>query len=488
MKMIDKALTFDDILLLPGHSTVTPNSVSLQTKVTRQIALNIPVMSAAMDTVTDSRLAIAMAQEGGIGVIHKNASQEQQALEVKRVKKFESGVISDPITVPPDYLVRDLLPLAQAQGISGVPVVKDQQLVGIVTRRDWRFETCLEQPVKNIMTPKERLVTVSEQATQEEVITLLQKHRLEKLLMVNDAFELKGLITVKDIQKAKDYPLACKDEKGRLRVAAAVGTSEDNIERAHLLVQAGADILVVDTAHGHAQSVIDFVQRLRNTYPDVSLIAGNIATKEAALALVEAGVDGVKVGIGPGSICTTRVVTGVGVPQVTAIMNVFEALKGSDIPLIADGGIRYSGDVAKAIAAGAQTVMLGGVLAGTEEAPGETLLYQGRAYKSYRGMGSLGAMAQAKGARERYFQGEENNHEKLVPEGVEGRVPYKGLLKDVIYQLMGGLRSSMGYVGAETISQMTEKAQCVQVTSASMREGHVHDVTLTKEPPNYQRG
>lgn len=488
MKMIDKALTFDDILLLPGHSMVTPNSVSLQTKITRDISLNIPLISAAMDTVTDSRLAIAMAQEGGLGVIHKNLSEQAQADEVKRVKKFESGVISDPITVSPDCLVRDLLDLVKSQGISGVPVVDNEQLVGIVTRRDWRFETYLEQPVKNIMTPKDRLITVQENTSHDEVIALLQKHRLEKLLIVNALFELKGLITVKDIQKAKDYPLACKDEQGRLRVAAAIGTSQDNFERAEGLVEAGVDILVVDTAHGHSQSVIDSVHYLRKKYPTVSLIAGNIATKDAALALVEAGVDAVKVGIGPGSICTTRVVTGVGVPQVTAIMEVFDALKGSNIPVIADGGIRYSGDLAKAIAAGASTVMLGSVLAGTEEAPGETILYKGRAYKSYRGMGSLGAMASAKGARERYFQGDEKNHQKLVPEGVEGRVPYKGLLKDVVYQMIGGLRSSMGYVGAETIPEMTAKARCVQVTPASVQEGHVHDVTLTKEPPNYQRG
>jgi IMP dehydrogenase len=487
MQIIQEALTFDDVLLVPAHSTVLPREVSMQTKLTRGISLNIPLISAAMDTVTEARLAIAIAQEGGIGIIHKNMTIEQQANEVHRVKKYETGVIKDPITVAPNVSIREVLALTQANKISGVPVVDGDELVGIVTSRDLRFETRFNEPVSSVMTPKERLITVQENADRKEVLALLHKHRIEKVLVVNEAFHLRGLITVKDIQKAKDYPNACKDEQERLRVGAAVGTGYDTEERVTALVEAGVDVIIVDTAHGHSQGVLDRVRWAKQKYPDLQVIGGNIATAAAALALVEAGADGVKVGIGPGSICTTRIVAGVGVPQITAVSNVADALKGTGVPLIADGGIRYSGDVAKALAAGAYAIMLGGMFAGTEEAPGEVELFQGRSYKSYRGMGSLGAMSQAQGSSDRYFQEESaDTVEKLVPEGIEGRVPYKGSLLAVIHQLLGGIRASMGYTGCETIEIMHEKAQFVRVTSAGMRESHVHDVTITKEAPNYR--
>ncbi len=486
MQIIQEALTFDDVLLVPAHSTVLPRDVELKTRLTRDITLNIPLVSAAMDTVTEARLAIAIAQEGGIGIIHKNMTIEQQAREVRHVKKYESGVIKDPITVSPNVSIRDVIKLTRAKNISGVPVVNGDELVGIVTSRDLRFETRFDEPVSKVMTPKERLVTVIENTDRKEVIALLHKHRIEKVLVVNDSFHLRGMITVKDIQKAKDYPLACKDEQERLRVGAAVGTGNDTEERVGALVEAGVDVIVVDTAHGHSAGVLDRVRWVKQTYPFVQVIGGNIATAAAALALVEAGADGVKVGIGPGSICTTRIIAGVGVPQITAVSNVADALKGTGVPLIADGGIRYSGDVAKALAAGAYAVMLGGLFAGTEEAPGEVELYQGRSYKSYRGMGSLGAMAQQQGSSDRYFQEETDSVEKLVPEGIEGRVPYKGSLLAVIHQLLGGIRASMGYTGSQTISIMHEKAQFVRVTSAGMRESHVHDVAITKEAPNYR--
>ncbi len=486
MQIIQEALTFDDVLLVPAHSVVLPREVELTTQLTRKITLNIPLVSAAMDTVTEARLAIAIAQEGGIGIIHKNMTAEQQAREVRHVKKYESGVIKDPITVGPDVSIRDVIKLTRAKNISGVPVVNGDELVGIVTSRDLRFETRFDEPVSKVMTPKERLVTVNENADRKEAIALLHKHRIEKVLVVNDDFHLCGMITVKDIQKAKDYPLACKDEQERLRVGAAVGTGADTEERVAALVAAGVDVIVVDTAHGHSQGVLDRVRWVKQTYPSVQVIGGNIATAAGALALVEAGADGVKVGIGPGSICTTRIVAGVGVPQITAVSNVAEALKGTGVPLIADGGIRYSGDVAKALAAGAYAVMLGGLFAGTEEAPGEVELYQGRSYKSYRGMGSLGAMGQLQGSSDRYFQEETDSVEKLVPEGIEGRVPYKGSLLAVIHQLLGGIRASMGYTGNQTIELLHDNAQFVRVTSAGMRESHVHDVTITKEAPNYR--
>ncbi len=486
MQIIQEALTFDDVLLVPAHSTVLPREVSIKTRLTRTINLNIPLCSAAMDTVTEARLAIAMAQEGGIGIIHKNMSAEQQALEVERVKKYESGVIKDPITVSPDISIREVIKLTRAKKISGVPVVDGDDLVGIVTSRDLRFETRFDEPISSVMTPKERLVTVKENASQQEAIALLHKHRIEKVLVVNDNFHLRGLITVKDIQKAKDYPLASKDEQERLRVGAAVGTGHGTEDRVEALVAAGVDVIIVDTAHGHSQGVIDRVRWVKRSFSQVQVIGGNIATAPAAKALVEAGADGVKVGIGPGSICTTRIVAGVGVPQITAVSNVAEALKKSGIPLIADGGIRYSGDVAKALAAGAHAVMLGGLFAGTEEAPGEVELYQGRSYKSYRGMGSLGAMSQTQGSSDRYFQDETDSVEKLVPEGIEGRVPYKGSLVAVIHQLLGGVRASMGYTGAASIKDLHDKAQFVRVTSAGMRESHVHDVAITKEAPNYR--
>ncbi len=483
--VVKESLTFDDLLLVPSASSILPRDVDTSTKLTKNISLNIPIISAAMDTVTESRTAICMAQEGGIGIIHKNMTIEQQAREVRHVKKHESGVIKDPITVSPNASVRDVIQLTRAKNISGVPVVNGDELVGIVTSRDLRFETRLDESVSNVMTPKERLVTINENADRKDAIALLHKYRIEKVLVVDDAFNLRGMITVKDIQKAKDYPLACKDEQERLRVGAAVGTGAGTEERVAALVAAGVDVIIVDTAHGHSQGVLDRVRWVKQNYPQVQVIGGNIATAEAALALVEAGADGVKVGIGPGSICTTRIVAGVGVPQITAVSNVADALKGTGVPLIADGGIRYSGDVAKALAAGAYSVMLGGLFAGTEEAPGEVELFQGRSYKSYRGMGSLGAMAQQQGSSDRYFQ-ETDATEKLVPEGIEGRVPYKGSLLAVVHQLLGGIRASMGYTGSQTIQILHEKAQFVRVTSAGMRESHVHDVTITKEAPNYR--
>ncbi|MDX5333715.1 MAG: IMP dehydrogenase [Gammaproteobacteria bacterium] len=484
MRIVQEALTFDDVLLLPAHSTVLPKDVDLKTRLTRDIELNIPLLSSAMDTVTEARLAIAMAQEGGIGIIHKNLSISQQADQVRLVKKYESGVIKDPITVAPTTTVREVMEITRAANISGVPVVDGKDLVGIVTSRDLRFETGYDKPVSSIMTPKDRLVTVQEGASKKEVRELLHKHRIEKVLVVNGNFELRGMITVKDIQKSSDYPRACKDDQGRLRVGAAVGTGQGTEERVTALVEAGVDAIVVDTAHGHSQGVLDRVAWVKKHFPDVQVIGGNIATAAAARALVDAGADGVKVGIGPGSICTTRVVAGVGVPQVTAISNVSAELQGSGVPLIADGGIRFSGDLSKAIAAGAHAVMIGGLFAGTEEAPGEVELYQGRSYKSYRGMGSLGAMAQ--GSSDRYFQESTNAVDKLVPEGIEGRVPYKGTIVAIIHQLLGGLRSSMGYVGCASIEEMRSKPEFVRITGAGMRESHVHDVTITKEAPNYR--
>ena len=485
MQIIQEALTFDDVLLIPAHSTVLPRDVQLTTQLTRNITLNIPLVSAAMDTVTEARLAIAIAQEGGIGIIHKNMTIEQQAREVLRVKKYESGVIKDPITVSPNATVREVMELTRAKNISGVPVVDGEALVGIVTSRDLRFETRLDESITSVMTPKERLVTVNESASYKEAIALLHKHRIEKVLVVNGDFHLRGMITVKDIQKAKDNPHACKDEQERLRVGAAVGTGAETEERVRALVEAGVDVIIVDTAHGHSQGVLDRVRWVKQNFPKLQVIGGNIATAAAAKALVEAGADGVKVGIGPGSICTTRIVAGVGVPQITAVSNVAAALKGTGVPLIADGGIRYSGDVAKALAAGAHAVMLGGLFAGTEEAPGEVELFQGRSYKSYRGMGSLGAMSQQQGSSDRYFQEATDLVEKLVPEGIEGRVPYTGSVLAIIHQLLGGIRSSMGYTGNPTIDELHDKSQFVRVTSAGMRESHVHDVTITKEAPNY---
>ena len=485
MQIIQEALTFDDVLLVPAHSTMLPRDVELKTQLTRTITLNIPLVSAAMDTVTEARLAIAIAQEGGIGIIHKNMTVEQQVREVLRVKKYESGIIKDPITVSPNVTVREVMELTRAKNISGVPVVNGEELVGIVTSRDLRFETRLDECISSIMTPKERLITINEFASHKDAIALLHQHRIEKVLVVNNDFLLRGMITVKDIQKAKDNPLASKDELERLRVGAAVGTGAGTDDRVDALVSAGVDVIIVDTAHGHSQGVLDRVHWVKQNYPQVQVIGGNIATASAAKALVKAGADGVKVGIGPGSICTTRIVAGVGVPQISAVSNVAAALKGSGVPLIADGGIRYSGDVAKALAAGAHSVMLGGLFAGTEEAPGEVELFQGRSYKSYRGMGSLGAMSQQQGSSDRYFQEETDQVEKLVPEGIEGRVPYKGSVVAIIHQLLGGIRSSMGYTGNETIAEMHENAQFVRVTNAGMRESHVHDVTITKEAPNY---
>lgn len=483
MRVIQRALTFDDVLLVPAHSSVLPRDVSLQTRLTRKISLNMPLVSAAMDTVTEGRLAIALAQEGGIGIVHKNLTPKAQAAEVAKVKRFESGILKDPITVPPTMSVRDVVGLARLHKISGFPVLEGSRVVGVVTNRDLRFETNLDQPVRNIMTPAERLVTVKEGATVEEGKSLIHKHRLERVLVVNDAFELRGLITVKDIIKTTEHPYACKDPMGRLRVGAAIGVGAGTEERAVLLAEAGVDVIVVDTAHGHSQGVLDRVMWVKKNFPSIEVIGGNIATAEAARALVDHGADGVKVGIGPGSICTTRIVAGVGVPQITAIQMVSEALEGTDVPLIADGGIRYSGDICKAIAAGGHCVMLGGLFAGTEEAPGEVELFQGRSYKSYRGMGSIGAMAD--GAADRYFQDSSANVDKLVPEGIEGRVPYKGSVLAVIHQLMGGLRSSMGYLGCPTIRDMHERASFVEITSAGVRESHVHDVQITKEAPNY---
>ncbi|MCK5715138.1 MAG: IMP dehydrogenase [Nitrosomonadaceae bacterium] len=483
MRLVQKALTFDDVLLLPAHSVVLPRNVNLSTQLTRTISLNIPLVSAAMDTVTEAMLAITLAQEGGIGIIHKNMSAESQAVHVAKVKRFESGIVKDPITIPPHMTVREVLNLTRQHKISGLPVVEGSMVVGIVTNRDLRFETNLDQPIKNIMVPKDRLVTVKEGTTREEAMALLHKYRLERVLVVNTNFELRGLITVKDITKTSEHPDACKDDLGRLRVGAAIGVGEGSDERAEALAEAGVDVIVVDTAHGHTQGVLDQILWIKKHLPHIQVIGGNIATAAAAKALADHGADGVKVGIGPGSICTTRIVAGVGVPQITAIQNVSTALNGTGIPMIADGGIRYSGDVTKAIAAGANSVMLGGLFAGTEESPGEIELFQGRSYKTYRGMGSLSAMQQ--GSSDRYFQDTEQNADKLVPEGVEGRVPFKGSMISVIHQLMGGIRSGMGYLGCETIDAMHTKAEFVEITSAGIRESHVHNVQITKESPNY---
>jgi IMP dehydrogenase len=485
LPIIQKALTFDDVLLVPAHSTILPKEVSLKTRLTRSIELNMPLLSAAMDTVTEARLAIAIAQEGGIGIIHKNMTISAQAEQVRKVKKFESGMVRDPITVPPSLTVKELLELMTKYNFSGVPVVEGEQLIGIVTSRDIRFETNLALPVLNVMTPKERLVTVREGASREEVRSLLHKHRIEKLLVVNEAFCLRGLITVKDIQKAKENPFASKDPAEQLRVGAAVGVGEGTEERVGALVDAGVDVIIVDTAHGHAEGVLARVKWIKTHYSQVEVIGGNIATADAAKALAAAGADAVKVGIGPGSICTTRIVTGVGVPQITAIANVAEGLNG-EIPIIADGGIRFSGDVCKALAAGAATVMLGGMFAGSEESPGEIELYQGRTYKSYRGMGSIGAMSQTQGSSDRYFQDILQGADKLVPEGIEGRVPYKGPIQTIIQQILGGLRSCMGYTGCGSIELLHKKAEFVEVSHAGMRESHVHDVSITKQAPNYQ--
>lgn len=484
MRLTKQALTFDDVLLEPAHSNVVPREVSLATQLTKNITLNIPLVSAAMDTVTEANLAIALAEQGGIGIIHKNMSPESQADHVKKVKRFESGVVNDPITINPNMSVDEVIQITRKHKISGLPVIDNNKVVGIVTNRDLRFEDNLSQPIKNVMTPRERLVTVSEGASKDEVMRLLHQHRLERLLVIDANDHLRGLITVKDIQKSSDHPFACKDSDERLRVGAAVGTGEDTEQRVELLISAGVDLIVVDTAHGHSKGVLDRVKWIKKHFPATDVIGGNIATGDAAQALIDHGADAVKVGIGPGSICTTRIVAGVGVPQVTAIANVAEVLGKKNIPFIADGGIRYSGDIAKAVAAGASSVMLGSMFAGTEEAPGEVELYQGRSYKSYRGMGSIGAMQ--KGSSDRYFQDDENNAEKLVPEGIEGRVPYKGPVLNVIHQLMGGLRASMGYVGVKTIAEMHKKATFVQITNAGIRESHVHDVQITKEAPNYR--
>ncbi len=486
MRILEEALTFDDVLLVPAYSEILPREVDLSTCVTRKIRLNVPLLSAAMDTVTEARLAITIAQEGGIGIIHKSMTIDAQALEVGRVKKFESGVIKDPITVSPTMTIRQVLDLTRSRGISGVPVVVGNRAVGIVTHRDLRFEQKLDAPVSSVMTPQERLVTVRENAPKEEVLALLHKHRIEKVLVINADHELVGMITVKDFQKATEFPRACKDDGGRLRVGAAVGTTPDTLDRVAALREAGADLIVVDTAHGHHRGIITTVERIKAKWPDAQVIAGNIATAEAALALVAAGADAVKVGIGPGSICTTRIVAGVGVPQITAVANVAEALADTDIPVISDGGIRYSGDIAKAIVAGAHAVMLGSLFAGTEESPGEVELYQGASYKSYRGMGSLGAMAERTGSADRYFQDAATALEKLVPEGVEGRVPYKGSLVQILVQLTGGLRAAMGYTGSHNITEMRTRPTFVRITNAGVRESHVHDVSITKEAPNYR--
>jgi len=486
LRIAEEALTFDDVLLLPAHSTVLPKSVSLETNLTRSIALNIPLVSSAMDTVTDARLAIAMAQEGGLGVIHKSMSIEKQAREVRLVKKYESGVVKDPFTIEVTATIRDLIALMKENDISGMPVLDNTGLVGIVTSRDVRFEANLDATVETIMTSKDKLVTVGEDFELDEVKELLHRHRIEKILVVNGGFDLKGLITLKDIRKSEDYPNACKDELGRLRSAAAVGTGADVDDRVSAIVEAGVDVIVVDTAHGHHQGVLDQVKAIKSKYSFIPVIGGNIATAEAAKALVNAGVDAIKVGIGPGSICTTRIVTGVGVPQITAVANVVEAVKGSEVCVISDGGIRYSGDIAKVIAAGAHVVMVGSLLAGSEEAPGEVELYQGRSYKAYRGMGSMGAMSHSQGSSDRYFQDIESGTEKLVPEGIEGRVPYKGPMSAIVLQLMGGLRSSMGYTGCKDIAEMRTKTQFVKITASGMSESHVHDVSITKEAPNYR--
>lgn len=486
MRIIHEALTFDDVLLEPAYSEILPREVDLRTKLTRSLTLNIPIVSAAMDTVTEARLAITLAQEGGIGIIHKNMPPREQARQVRRVKKFESGIITDPITVSPTATIQEVIELTRAKSISGVPVVDGEDLVGIVTHRDLRFETQLDAPVSAVMTPKERLVTVREGASKDEVLTLLHRHRIEKVLVVDDRFRLRGMITAKDFQKAKDYPTACKDENGALRVGAAVGTGFDTEERVAGLVEAGVDVIVVDTAHGHSRGVLERLREIKRDYPDLQLMAGNIVTGEAARALVEAGADAVKVGIGPGTICTTRVVAGVGVPQVTAVAEVAAALEGTGVPIVSDGGIRYSGDIAKAIVAGANTTMIGSLFAGTEESPGEVELYQGRSYKSYRGMGSLGAMSQSHGSSDRYFQDASEELQKLVPEGIEGRVPYKGTLIAIVHQLIGGLRAAMGYTGCGDIGEMRTKPRFVRITNAGRRESHVHDVAITKEAPNYR--
>lgn len=485
MRVVQKALTFDDVSLIPAHSTVLPREVSLRTKLTSGITLNIPIVSAAMDTVTEARLAIAIAQEGGIGIIHKNMSPKAQATEVTKVKRFESGIVKDPITISPDMKVRDVIKLTQQHRISGLPVISSGgRVVGIVTNRDLRFETKLDQPVRNIMTPRERLVTVGEGAPREQAMALMHQHRLERVLVVNKRFELRGLVTVKDILKSTEHPNACKDRMGSLRVGAAIGVGEGTEERAEALIEAGADVIVVDTAHGHSRNVLERVRWVKRKFPKTQVIGGNIATAAAAKALVDNGADGVKVGIGPGSICTTRIVAGVGVPQITAVANVAKGLARTGVPVIADGGIRYSGDMAKAIAAGAHAVMIGSLFAGTEESPGDIELFQGRSYKTYRGMGSLGAMQQ--GAADRYFQDAEPDTEKLVPEGVEGRVPYKGQLSPLVQQLIGGLRASMGYLGCSSVEQVRTKAEFVEITMAGVRESHVHDVQIVKEAPNYR--
>src|SRR6516162_4644052 len=486
MRILEEALTFDDVLLVPAYSEILPREVDLSTRVTRRIRLNVPILSAAMDTVTEARLAITIAQEGGMGIIHKSMTIDAQAREVGRVKKFESGVIKDPITVSPNMSIREVLELTRSRGISGVPVVVGKKAVGIVTHRDLRFEDRLEAPVSTVMTPKERLVTVREEAPKDEVLALLHKHRIEKLLVVNAAHELVGMITVKDFQKANEFPRACKDDGGRLRVGAAVGTTPDTLDRVAALREAGVDLVVVDTAHGHSRGVLDTVKRIKAEWGDSQVIAGNIGPPGAARALVAAGADAVKVGIGPGSICTTRVVAGVGVPQISAVANVATALKDTEVPVISDGGIRFSGDIAKAIVAGAHAVMIGGLFAGTEESPGEVELYQGASYKSYRGMGSLGAMADRFGSADRYFQDTTTELEKLVPEGVEGRVPYKGSIVTILQQLAGGMRAAMGYTGSQNIEAMRTRPSFVRITSAGIRESHVHDVSITKEAPNYR--
>ena len=488
LRIAQEALTFDDVLLIPGYSEVLPKDVSLKTRITKDIELNLPLVSAAMDTVTEHRMAIALAQEGGIAIVHKNLSVEEQAAEVRRVKKYESGIVRDPVTINPEASVRELVNLTASHNISGVPVVQGDDLVGIVTSRDVRFVKDFEQSVADIMTPKERLVTVEEGASAGQVRKLLHEHRIEKVLMVNAEFELRGMITVTDIDKATAYPNACKDDQGRLRVGAAVGTGADTSDRVTALVEAGVDVIVVDTAHGHSKGVIDRVRWVKENFPQVQVIGGNIATAEAAIALAKAGADGVKVGIGPGSICTTRIISGVGVPQISAVANVAAAMAEYDVPVIADGGVRFSGDIAKAIAAGASVIMVGGLLAGTDEAPGEVVLFQGRSFKSYRGMGSLGAMAQSQGSSDRYFQDAKDGVEKLVPEGIEGRVPCKGPMVAVVHQMMGGLRSSMGYTGSADIEEMRTKTQFSRITGAGIRESHVHDVTITKEAPNYHAG
>src|SRR5437762_727028 len=486
MRILEEALTFDDVLLVPAYSEILPREVDLSARVPRGIRRNVPLLSAAMDTVTEARLAIAIAQEGGIGVIHKSMSIEAQAREVGRVKKFESGVIRDPITVSPDMSIREVLDLTRSRGISGVPVVVGRKAVGIVTHRDLRFEDRFEAPVSTVMTPKERLVTVREDAPEEEVLRHLHTHRIEKLLVVNGAHHLVGMITVKDFQKAHEFPRACKDGSGRLRVGAAVGTTPDTLDRVAALREAGVDLVVVDTAHGHSKGVLDTVKRIKARWAETQVIAGNIPTAEAARALVDAGADAVKVGIGPGSICTTRVVAGVGVPQISAVANIAQALRDADVPVISDGGIRFSGDIAKAIVAGAHAVMIGGLFAGTEESPGEVELYQGASYKSYRGMGSLGAMGERHGSADRYLQDAATELEKLVPEGVEGRVPYKGSVVTILRQLSGGLRAAMGYTGSRNIADMRSRPVFVRITNAGIRESHVHDVAITKEAPNYR--